>query len=131
MWLDQSRLEISVQDVKVKGINMTWGQVAVDVGQIFTLEISHRSGLIISESLNESHYYFTAPEGAPPCELYKFSVTAAYVGATYTGAGCSVSSPVLNIMLPSLPDIDGLERSLKHSVVQLTQDVTLNVSFEV
>ena len=41
---------------------------------------------------------FTAPEGAPPCEVYNFSVTATYAGATCT-------SPVLNIMIPSLPDI--------------------------
>ena len=129
--LDQSQLDTSIQDVRPGTINITWDPVAVDVMQIFTLEINHSSTLTVSESLNESYYYFTAPEGAPPCEVYSISVTATYAGATYIGPSCSVSSPVLSMMLPSLPDIDGLERSLKHRIVQLTQEVILNVSFEV
>ena len=40
-------------------------------------------------SLNETNYSFTPPEDAPTCEVYNFSVTAAYVGAIYTGASCS------------------------------------------
>ena len=40
-------------------------------------------------SLNETNYSFTPPEDAPTCEVYSFSVTAAYVGAIYTGASCS------------------------------------------
>ena len=122
---------MSIQEVRPGAINITWDPVAVDVRQIFTLDISHSSTLTVSESLSESYYYFTAPEGAPPCEVYSISVTATYAGATYIGPSCSVSSPVLSMMLPSLPDIDGLERSLKHSIVQLPQEIILNVSFEV
>ena len=135
MLLDQSQLEINIQDEKPEAgnINVTWSQVEVNVEQIFTLNIRHGSGLMLSESLNESYYILTAPEGAPHCEVYNISVTATYVnvGATYTGAGCSVSSPVLSTMFPSLPNIEGLERSLKHSVVQMSEDITLNVVFEV
>ena len=40
---------------------------------------------------------FTAPEGAPHCEVYSFSVTATYVSATYTGTSRSVRSPVLGM----------------------------------
>ena len=117
----------------LNSVNITWSRATVDVGQIFTLEISHRSKLITSVSLNESYYNFTAPEGSAPCEVYNFSVTAIYIGARYIGAGCSASSPVLSRMLPSLPDIKGLERSLKHSIAieQFSQDVILNVSFKV
>jgi hypothetical protein len=64
--LDQSQLEISTQDVGFSSIRITWNQATVDVGQIFTLEISQ---LQRSVALNESYYYFTAPEGAPPCEV--------------------------------------------------------------
>ncbi len=59
---------------------------------------------------------FTAPEGAPPCEVYNFSVTATYVGATYTGAGCSATSPVVSSMFPSLPDQRILELSVNYSL---------------
>ena len=59
----------------------------------YNLTISHGS---ISHviSLNESHmhYNISAPEGAPPCEVYNFSIIAMYVDATYTGAGCSIPS---------------------------------------
>ena len=124
---------MSIQDIGLNSASITWSQATVDVGQIFTLEISHRSELITSVSLNESYYTFTAPEGSTPCEVYNFSVTATYIGARYIGAGCSVPSPVLSRMLPSLPDIKGLERSLKQSIAieQLSQDIILNVSFEV
>ena len=74
------------------GINLSWSQEPQgldDSALRFLLTISHGSSSDIM-SLNESTYHFTAPEGAPPCEVYNFSVTATYVGATYTGAGCSV-----------------------------------------
>ena len=113
-------------------INLTWSQESSvgDAAQIFLLKISHGlSRQIIS--LNESYYNFTAPEGAPPCEVYNFSVTATYVGATYTGAGCSVPSPVLSRMLPFLPDVESLESSLTYHLVQQVGIFTLNVTFEV
>ena len=131
LFLDQSNLKMSIQDVSLGGINITWSGAAVDVAQIFTLHIVSGSESLYSESLYESYYFFTAPEVAPRCEVYNFSVTATYVGATYIGASCSVSSPVLTMMLPSLPDIEGLERSLKHCVVQHSRDVVLNISFKV
>ena len=81
--------------------------------------------------LREPYHVFTAPEDAPPCEVYNFSVIATYVGATYTGAGCSVPSPVLSTMLPSLPDIKRLESSLNHSLEKQSGEVTLTVYFEV
>ena len=59
----------------------------------------------------------TTHEGAPPCEVYNFSVTATYVGVTYTGAGCSVPGPVISTMLPSLPNLERLEFSLMYSLV--------------
>ena len=130
--LDQFQLEMSIEDMGLNSVGITWSRAAVDVGQTFILNISHRSELITSVSLNESYYYFSAPEGSPPCGIYNFSVTATYTGARYIGAGCGVSSRMLSRMLPSLPNIEGLERSLKHSVaIELSQDVILNVLFEV
>ena len=109
---------------KVNSINLTWISQELasipsvaDVMHTFILNISHGSS---SEtvSVNASHYHFIAPEGAPPCEVYNFSVTATYDGATYTGAGCSVPSPVISTMLPSLPNISQLESSLHYSLMK-------------
>ena len=96
----------------------------------YSLTISHGSSNHVI-SLDESSYYFTSPEGAPPCEVYNFSVTATFVGATYTGAGCSVSSPVLSTMLPSLPDIRDLGDTISYHLVKLSQGLTVTVYFEV
>ena len=73
----------------------------------------------------------SSPEVARPCEVYNFSVTATYVGATYTGDGCSVPSPVLSRMLPSLPNITRLESSVTFSLVNVLGDIVLSVLFEV
>jgi hypothetical protein len=76
--------------------------------------------------LNESHYHFTAPEGAPPCEVYNFSVTATYVGATYTGAGCSL--PLETLMLYSRNPLDTNRFWMK---VDLLGELILNITMEV
>ena len=55
---------------------------------------------------NKSYQSYTRPSNTSPCEVYNFSVTATPVGATYTGDGCSVPSPVLSRMLPSLPSME-------------------------
>jgi hypothetical protein len=115
------------------GINLSWSlesQGLDDAALRILLTTSHRSssGKV---SLNASYYLFTAPEGAPPCEVYNFSVTATYVGATYTGAGCSVPSPVISTMLPSPPSIDQLESSLNLVLSKKSGVLSFHVSFEV
>ena len=126
---------LEVLDVNENAIIISWSQnsrsiTVSDAVQTFSLTVNHGSSSQVI-SLNDSFYNFTAPEDAPPCEVYNFSVTATYVGATYTGAGCSVPSPVLSTMLPSLPDLGRLESSLHYSLVKDSEDLTLNVSFEV
>ena len=81
----------------------------------------------------ESYYIFTAPEGAPPCEVYNFSVTATYVAdnVTYAGAGCCVPSPVLSTMLPSLPDLSNLHSFHSFSLEKVTGEIILTVYFQV
>ena len=61
---------------------------------------------------------FTAPESAPLCEIYNFSVTATYTlsGVIYSGSGCSVPSPVLSRMLPSLPDKKSLDSIIAYEL---------------
>lgn len=84
--------------------------------------------------VQEPFYVFTRPEGASDCEVYNFSVIAnySYAGAIYTGAGCHIHSPVLSMMLPSLPDIQDLESSLSYSLKKLlTGRVLLTVSHSV
>ena len=116
-------------------INISWSsQTSVEISsdiESFLLMIRSNYAYNSTIPLNESFYPFTAPEDASPCEVYNFSVTATYVGATYTGAGCSVPSPVLSTMLPSLPDIYEMERTIKFTLAKLSGQLILNVSFEV
>jgi hypothetical protein len=79
----------------------------------------------------EPYFHFTAPEGAPPCEVYNFTVTATYAGATYTGAGCSVPSPVISTMLPYLPNIGDLQSSYNFSLEKQAGEAVLTVYFQV
>jgi hypothetical protein len=113
-------------------INISWMSSSLNRVSLATynLTISHGSSSQVI-LVTASQYLFTAPEGAPPCEIYNFSVAATYVGATYTGAGCSVPSPVISTMLPSLPDINYLSDSISYHLVKLSQGLTLNVYFEV
>ena len=74
----------------------------------------------------EPYLHFTAPEGAPPCEVYNFSVTATYVGATYTGADCSVPIPVISTMLPSLPLVGNVQ---SYSIEKQAGEAVLTVYF--
>ena len=100
--------------------------------QTFVLMIWSRTN-IQSHNLpvNQTHFNFTAPDSAPPCEIYNFSVTATYVGATYTGPDCGVNNQVDGRMLPSLPDIQPLEASLNYSLIKNDSNITLLVSFMV
>ena len=135
-FIDPIPLELKVDDSHSKTAYLNWRHslsIDQDVKQTYTLTVISSSTQPMSFQLQELYFTFTAPEGAPPCEVYNFSVTATYVGATYTGAGCSIPSPVLSRMLPSLPDIDRLESSLEYSLIfnrQYTR-LTLTVSFEV
>ncbi len=124
---------MKILDVGVSSVNLIWDLSVGGAAQSFLLTISNESSNnILSASLNESYFHFTAREGAPPCEVYNFSVTATYVGANYTGAGCSVPS-IVHTMLPSLPNIGRLESSLRlmYSLVQQSEQFILNILFEV
>ena len=132
----ESTFSFEVIEISEGAINISWNedssQVAVsDAVQTFSLTVSHGSSSQVI-SLNDSFYYFTAPEDAPPCEVYNFSVTAKYdfVGATYTGAGCNISGSA-SVMLPSLPNITRPRTSLQHDLMKVSTTFTLTVLFEV
>ena len=115
-------------------MNISWSHSALSslslAGIYYFLTISHGSSSHIIP-LNESNYYFTALEDAPPCEVYNFSVTAHYVSATYIGAGCNVPSAVLSTMLPSLPDVTYMSDTFSYHLVKMSQGLTLSIYFEV
>ena len=114
-------------------IRLEWSQelLVPSAVQSFTLTVSNGSNSQVISLLDKSHHNFTVPKGDPPCLFYNFSVTASYFGATYTGAGCSESSPVLSRMLPSLPNIVQLESSLNYVLEKRSTGYAVEVSFEV
>ena len=131
---------VSTNDIGEQSINLTWsflrqpGLIDEETTLTYVLKVvpstSDASPLFLN--VQDSFYEFSAPRDAPPCEVYNFSVTATYVGATYTGDGCSVPSPVISRMLPSLPDIRQLNSSLKFSLEkQISGGVMLTVSLRV
>ena len=103
-----------------------------DVNQTYMLTVTSSNTQPQILQLDQPYYVFTAPDGAPPCEAYNFFVTATYVGATYTGADCSVLSPVITRMLPSLPDIQTVDSSIEYLLEKSSDSsIVLNVSFTV
>ena len=130
--LETSSVTINTEDTDLQTVNISWSSLSQSV---FTLTIVSSSNAAQPQilHLHQPYYAFTAPEGAPPCEVYNFSVAASYdfVGATYTGDGCSVSSPVVSRMIPSLPDINPLRNSIKCSLEKHSTGITLTTSFEV
>ena len=125
-----TNLSLDADVIGLQLVNISWNPLHLN--QFYALRVdSENTQPQLHESL-ESSFLFSAPEGAPPCEVYNFSVTATYIGATYTGAGCNVSSPVLSIMLPSLPNKQQLESSLNYSVeLQGANALSIAVSIDV
>ena len=131
---EPTALTLNLSEMSMHAINISWHPI-----QPASVSISHRPPTYLLTIRNTSssevitvsdpYYIFTAPS----CEVYNFSVTEwpNYVGATYTGASCSVPSPVLSMMLPSLPDTSELESSLRYHLVKLSDRVIISVLFEV
>ena len=116
--------------------NISWNvandsSLAADGGLMYSLTVTSTNTQEQVFKAKASHHVFSAPENAPPCEVYNFSVTATYVGATYAGAGCSVPSPVLSRTLPLLPDVSRLQSSQNFSLERRSRKVVLSVYFEV
>ena len=130
--VEPSQHNISVSpDVQSLSVNLSW--TTVNVNRTYNLTVKSSSPYSQSFQLNNTnHYIFTAPKGSKPCDVFNFSVIATYIGASYTGADCSVPSMTPNMMLPSLPDAKIIESTLKYSLEKmLDEGVKLSVSFEV
>ena len=119
---------MSVQeDIHSQSVNIAWSLFEIMAFDNFSLTVSSfntQQYLFLAE---EPHFVFSTPKGAPACEVYNFSVTATYVGATYTGDGCSLASPVISRMLPSLPDVEKLELSLNYTLEKEGNGTKLSV----
>ena len=96
----------------------------------YNLTISHGS---ISDSqlisLNESTYRFTVPEGAPPCELYNFSVSRS-VTTKYVGAKPDCSALLEALILYSKTPLDAYKDFWTKVVLlgELILNITVKVS---
>ena len=114
-----------------QSVNISWVDPSKS-SRLYNLTIMNTINQQWMFQLQYPNHVFAAPEGTPPCEVYNFSVTATYVGATYTGDGCSVPSPVLSTMLPSLPEISSLQSSHTYSLEkQGAGKLVLTVYFQV
>ena len=84
-------LNISTVNMSTVTVIVLWDKISSSTVPSYKVMIR---GALHSYKLSDPYYAFTAPEGAPPCEVYNFFVTATYDidGVTYTGAGCSVQS---------------------------------------
>ena len=132
-------MDVYSENIDIQRSNISWNFPSLpvslsteDVNQTYTLTVtSSNTAQPQKLQLHQPYYVFTAPKGASPCEVYNSSITATYdiAGATYTGAGCSVSSPVLSRTLPSLPGIEGI--SFSYNLVFIADKIKLNASFEV
>ena len=96
----------------------------------YNLTISHGSSsdsqLI---SLNEPTYHFTAPEGAPPCEVYNFSVS---VNSTeYVGVRPGCSAHLEALILYSKTPLDAYNIMDFWTKVVLLGELILNITVKV
>ena len=116
----------------MEAVNISWSPLPLaETAQKYNVTVKDSNNTMMSSQVFEPYYVFSVSNHVHPCEVYNFSVTATYVGATYTGAGCSEPSPVISRMLPSLPDIGRLESSLVYSLKKQLTKLTLKISFEV
>ena len=118
--------------ISLNSLNISWSQVSQLVPQTFLLLITNSTHTRVV-ALNSSHYVLMIPEKlpCPICEVYKFSVTAIPVGATYTGVSCGAPSPVISSVIPALSDITNLESSVRFQLVKVNGKPVLSIQFEV
>ena len=128
---ETSALNLQAEDLdEQQSLNISWIDPH-ETKRTYNLTVINSTNQQLLFTLHKPNYIFTAPEGAPPCEVYNFSVTATYIGAIYTGTGCSDASPVLSRMLPSLPNISRLESSLAYMLKKQSTSFIVKVLFEV
>ena len=127
---ETSALNLQAEDLdEQQSLNISWIDPH-ETNRTYNLTVINSTNQQLF-TLQKPNYIFTAPKGAPPCDVYNFSVTATYIGATYTGAGCSEPSPMLSRMLPSLPNISRLESSLDYELEKRSTSFIVKVLFEV
>ena len=120
--------------VDLQTFNISWSPLSLENRNqtyMYTLTVTTSNSTSQTFQTDGQIYVFKVPDNAPPCEVYNFSVTATYDGATYTGAACSEPSPVLSRMLPSPPDVTPLESTLTATLAKQQSGIDLEVSFSV
>ena len=132
--LDPSPISLLASGAYLQAVMLSWtcSLSSEDVNVTYTLTVIRNNTQPQIFELNETGYVFSAPEGAPPCEVYNFSVNANLVGTNTTYVGCSIASETVATMLPSLPDISRMESSIDYVLEKrLTMEFELRVSFMV
>lgn len=116
---------VSILDVGVQSVNVTWLLIE-DRLLYFTLRVTNlRSSSIeeinITKTLNNFVYESVS---LAHCDVYLIQVTAT------NAAGSSIPYNVTR-MLPSLPDISNVSRSLEHIIQKNKSGLTVTISFMV
>ena len=122
---------MEAHDITLRMANISWSPNPFSSNNNYSVSVTSSSMKPHSYEVQTPSFKFIAPDYAPPCEVYNFSVTATPVGATYTGDDCSVPSPVLSRMLPSLPDKVKLESSLNCSLERRNDDGRMTMTMSI
>ena len=137
--LDPSPLNLSATGAHLQAVILSWIPslsslpLMEDIYETYTLTVMRSNAQPQILPCDQPGCIFNASKGVPPCALYNFTATATYSGAraNYNGAGCNVHSTVVNVMLPSLPDIGRTESSLDYVLEKRSTSMgfELRVSF--
>ena len=111
--------------------NVSWRSISSKGdNKKFTVKVQSRGSFMKTFYPHKPYFILNTPEDAPLCDVFNFTGSASYTGATYTGAGCSMPSTE-SMMLPSLPNITRLESSLQFCLTKRFERINLSVSFVV
>ena len=128
---ETSALILQAEDLdEEQSLNISWIDPH-EANRTYNLTVINSANQQWMLTLQKPYHIFSTPEGAPPCEVYNFSATATYTGATYIGDDCLVPSNVLGATLPSLPQINSSPSFHNFSLAKGAGEIVLTVYFEV
>ena len=118
--------DLSVMENGLGSLNVSWSHATTEgVAVDFTLTATNlNDSNIVVMGIEDLHQTLTIQDNMS-CDVYSFIVTAR------NAAGSSSPSDTLTSSFPALPDISTVECSLDHSLREVANGITLNVTLTV